>query len=160
MKIIEQRVLRGPGLCCGRRCIQTRVDLGELARAVTSDFPGFDASLLSMFPAMREFEEALARGTLMAEVIGRVALELERLAGAPPAQAFASFMQGRQSQVTIIIAYQDEEIALTSIASAMAIVVALRAGQWRGAQPTRNGKPARLFHPARHLPPGTQEMRY
>jgi cyanophycin synthetase len=160
MKILEQRVLRGPSLCCGRRCIQTRVELGELARAVTSDFPGFDAGLLSMFPAMRDFEEALARGALLAEVIGRVALELQRLAGAQPALGFASCMQGKQTQVMIVVAYQDELVALKAIASAMAIVAALRAGQWHGVQAARSGKPARLFHPAWHRPAGTQEMRY
>jgi hypothetical protein len=128
MKILEQRVLNGPSLCCGRRCIQTRVDLGELASAVTSDFPGFDAGLLSVFPAMRDFEEALARGTLMAEVIGRVALELQRLAGAQPARTFASGIQGKQAQVTIVVTYQIEKVALMAIDRAIRIVGALAAG--------------------------------
>lgn len=160
MKIIEQRVLRGPSLCCGQRCIQTRVDLGQLAGAVSSDFTGLDAALLSMFPGMHDFGEALARGCLMAEVIARVALELQRLAGAQPERPFASFMQGRQTQVTIIVGYQDEQVALKAIGGAMAIVVALRASLWHGAHSTRGAKPERPFHPAWQRPAGTREMRY
>jgi cyanophycin synthetase len=160
MKILEQRVFRGPSLCCGRRSIQTRIDLGDLAGAVTSDFTGFDSALLSMFPAMHDFGEAMERGCLMAEVIARVALELQRLAGARPERPFASFMQGKQSQVTIIVGYQHEQVARKAIASAMAIVVALRASLRRGALPARGDKPARLLHPAWRRPAGSGEMRY
>ena len=129
MKTIEQRVLRGPNLWSRRPCIQTMVELGELACAVSSELPGFDQELLSLFPGMRDFEEPLEHGSLIAEVIGRVALELQRVAGAEPDVPFSTFMQARQSQVKIVVAYQLEKVALLAMDSAIAIVGALYAGE-------------------------------
>jgi cyanophycin synthetase len=128
MKTIEQRVLRGPNLFSRRPCIQTLADLGPLAGAVSTELPGFDQALLALFPAMDDFEEQLENGSLMVEVIGRVALELQRLAGAEPDVPFTSCMQGKQNQVKLIVGYQLEQVGLLSIDSALDIVAALSAG--------------------------------
>ena len=129
IKVIEQRVLRGPNLFSRRQCVQTLADLGETACAVTSDLPGFDEELLALFPGMRDFEEPLAHGSLTAEVIGRVALELQRLAGAEPDVPFATFMQGKRAQVKMAVSYQLEPVGVLAMDSAMAIVAALYAGE-------------------------------
>ena len=127
IKTIDQRVLRGPSLHAGRPCIHTVLDLGPLAGAVSTDFPGFGDALLTLLPNLHDFSDALARGALLAEVVGRIALELQRQAGAEPAMPFASVVYGRQHQVAIMLAYENEQIALTAMASALAIVSALSA---------------------------------
>ncbi len=129
MKTIEQRVLRGPNLWSRRPCLQTMADLGQLAGAVSSDLPGLDQDLLSLFPGMRDFEEPLHHGSLIAEVIGRVALELQTMAGAAPDVPYSSYMRGKQAQVKIVVAYQLEKVAVQAMDAAMTIVAALCAGE-------------------------------
>ncbi len=129
MKTIEQRILRGPNLWSRRPCVQTVADLGDLSQVVSSDLPGFDDDVLEHFPGMRDFEEPLEHGFLIAEVIGRIALELQRLAGSEPDVPFSSFMQGKQSQVKIIVAYQSEKVAVQAMDVAMQVVKALSDGE-------------------------------
>jgi cyanophycin synthetase len=122
MKSLEQRVLRGPNLWSRRPCIQTVAELGDLAHAVSSELPGFDRDLLAILPGLREFEEPLEHGSLIAEVIGRVALELQRLAGAEPDLPFSTFVQLKQTQVKIVVAYQQEKVGALAMAAALNIV--------------------------------------
>ena len=159
MKTVEQRVWRGPNRYASKPCVQTLVDLGDLACAVTSSLPGLDKALLALFPGMRDFTGPLARGCLVAEVIGRVALELQRLAGAAPDIPFSTFVQCRQARATIIVAYQIEHVAVTAIGRALHIVAALcESGQGRT---VRRKKPKAPFltAPAQRIPSQAPEIR-
>lgn len=128
MYIIEQAVLHGPSRWSGRPCIQTLLDMGALARGVSTDQPGFDGDLLAMFPGMADFREALARGALLAEVVGRVAAELQRMAGAAAPAVPALIVHEKGTRVRLAIAFLNEKIAVRAIERAIHIVSALSAG--------------------------------
>lgn len=130
MKTIEQRVLRGPNLWARRPCLQTVIDLGHLAGTVSSELPGFEQALVALLPDMVDEadDEPPVHGLLLAEVVGRVALELQHLADAAPDVPFSTFVQGRQTQAKIVFAYQIETVALLAMDAAMSIVAALGAG--------------------------------
>lgn len=124
---IEQRFVRGPSLWSGQSCLVTLLDMGPQARALSTDFPGMGAQLLALFPAMHDDAEALRRGVFIAEVLGRIALELQRGGSAPPSRC-ALIVHGRQGQVRIIIAGHDEHLAVQAFAQATATLAALCAG--------------------------------
>lgn len=139
---IEQRFLRGPSLWSGKSCLVTLLDMGPLARALTTDFPGMGEQVLSLFPHLHDFAEPLRRGTFVAELLGRIALELQHGGGARPRARCALTVHGRQAQVRIIIAGQKQQIAVQAFGQAMAIVAALCAGQ-RWIAPVRSARPVR-----------------
>jgi cyanophycin synthetase len=122
---VEQRFLHGPSLWSGTSCLVSLVDMGPLARALTTDVPGLDQLLLARFPEMRDCEDALRRGVFIAEALGRVALELQRTAGAAPAPHDLMTMHGKRSQVSIVVPGQRERLAVQAFALACAIVGAL-----------------------------------
>ncbi len=128
MKIIEQRVLRGPNLWSRKRCLQTVVDMGALANTLTSELPGFGDDLLSLFPGLQQFAAPLENGSFVAEAVAQVALELQRMAGSAPEGRFAAIMQGKQTQVKIINAYQLEAVGQRAFSLALDIVAALAGG--------------------------------
>lgn len=127
LKTIEQRFVRGPSLWSGQSCLVTLLDMGPQARALSTDFPGMGAQLLALFPAMHDDAEVLRRGVFIAEVLGRIALELQRSGSAPPPRR-ALIVHGRQGQVRIVIAGHDEHLAVQAFAQAAAILAALCAG--------------------------------
>ena len=129
MKTLEQRILRGPNLFARRPCVQTLADLGELAWVATLDLPGFDQDLLALLPGLRDVEPPPLHGALIAEVIGRVALELQRIAGAEPDVPFSTVVRCQQARVKIVVSYQLEMVGVLALGSAMAIVGSLCAGK-------------------------------
>ncbi|QYF94195.1 hypothetical protein KY495_02915 [Massilia sp. PAMC28688] len=129
MKIIEQRILRGPNLWSRKRCLQTVVDMGELSGTLSCDLPGFGHDLLSTFPGLHQFAAPLANGSFVAETVAQVTLELQRMAGAAPDHRFAAIMQGKQQQVKIIVAYQLETLAQKAFAMALDVVARLARGE-------------------------------
>jgi hypothetical protein len=139
---IEQRFLRGPSLWSGNNCLVSVVEMGPLARALTTDVPGLADQVLSLFPGMHDAEEALRRGCFIAEVLGRVALELLHAAGEPPHPGCALIVHARQAQVKIVIDVRTEQLAVQAFEQAAAIVLALCVDA-RSLQPARSAKPAR-----------------
>lgn len=129
MKLLEQRILRGPNLWSGKPCLQSLIDMGHLADTLTCDLPGFGHDLLSLFPGLQQFSAPLENGSFVAEAIAQVALELQRLAGAAPDSRFAAIMHGKQRQVKIVHAYQLETVAQQAFGTALALVSALAAGE-------------------------------
>lgn len=126
---VEQRFLRGPNLWSGQACLVCLVDMGPLAHALSTDVPGLGEQVLALFPGLHDFADALARGAYLAEVLGQVALELQRIAGAPPGASCATLVHGRQSLARIIIAGQLEALAVQAYALARDILLALCAGK-------------------------------
>ena len=122
---VEQRFLRGPSLWADTSCLVSLADMGPLARALTSDVPGMGEQLLALFPGMHDYEDALRRGAYIAEALGRVALELQRTAGAALASRSLMTVHGKRSQVSIVIPSQQERLAVQAFALACVIVVAL-----------------------------------
>ena len=94
MKILEQRIYRGPNLYAHFPVIRLRLDLGELERWPSAKIPGFVDGLLAALPSLDEhgcsygttggFVRRLREdgGTWMGHVLEHVAIELQVLAGA------------------------------------------------------------------------------
>ena len=129
MKIIEQRVLRGPNLWFRKSCLQSVVDLGDIAGCVTTDLPGFGSTLQALVPSLQGIAEPMKNVPFVAEVIGQLTLELQRIAGAPPETPFVAALPGQGSHVKIIVAYSLEKLALQAFVLAGDVVQALCAGQ-------------------------------
>jgi cyanophycin synthetase len=94
MKILDQRVYRGPNLYAHFPVIRLRLDLGELERWPSAKIPGFVDGLLAAIPSLAEHgcsysaEGGFVRrlredeGTWLGHVLEHVALEIQNLAGA------------------------------------------------------------------------------
>ncbi|MFI5776731.1 cyanophycin synthetase [Nocardia sp. NPDC051570] len=91
MRIIHVRRLRGPNLFVSRPVAVALVDLEELTRQETSEWPGFTDRLLRALPGLAEhhcgagrpngFVDKMRRGTYAGHVAEHVALELSHLIG-------------------------------------------------------------------------------
>lgn len=91
MRIIQVRRLRGPNLFISRPVAVALVDLEELTRQETSEWPGFTDRLLHALPGLAEHHcgagrpnglvDKMRRGTYAGHVAEHVALELSHLIG-------------------------------------------------------------------------------
>ncbi|MES2317619.1 MAG: hypothetical protein V4631_09010 [Pseudomonadota bacterium] len=151
ISIVEQRFLRGPSLWSGKSCLVTVLDMGPMAHALSSDIPGLGERILSLFPGMHDYAEPLRRGSFIAEVLGRMALELQRMAGAPTCKPGALTVHGRRGQVRIVVHGAVEQLAVQAFELAADIVMALCSGR-KVALRVRLAalrRTAQLFHPER-----------
>lgn len=126
---VEQRFLHGPSLWSGRSCLVTLVDMGALAHALTTDYPGMGDKVLAIFPGMHDFAGPLRRGAFLPEVLGRITLELQRIAGARARSRCALTVQGRNGRVRIITGGQVERHAVQAFELAASILLALCNGK-------------------------------
>jgi len=129
MSITEQRFLRGPNLWSSDSCLQTVLDLGELADAMTTDVPGFSSTALALMPGLRRIAAPMQRGCFLVEVLGAMVLELQSLAGAPARTPMVAVVRGRGSQVRMITACPTQRLGAKAFDVALALVKALHAGK-------------------------------
>jgi hypothetical protein len=129
MSIIAQRFSPGPNLWSSTSCLQTVVDLGPLADALTSDVPGFTNAALELMPGLHRIAGPMRRGCFVAEVLGMMALEVQKLAGAPPRAHYVAAVRGRHTEVRIIVSSPAREMGANAFDIALAIVKALHAGK-------------------------------
>lgn len=134
---VEQRFLRGPSLWSGNSCLVTVLDMGPLARALTTDFPGLDQRLLALFPALHAYAEPMRRGAFIAEMLGHIALALQPPDGVRGRHALT--VHGKQSRVRIVITARCEHLAVQALAQAAALLAALCAGA-RAIVPSLSGR--------------------
>lgn len=78
---------------------------------------------------MHEFAGPLRRGAFLAEILARMMLELQRIAGAASQSRCALTVHGRQQQVRIITGGQAEGIAVHAFDMAASILVSLCNGK-------------------------------
>lgn len=126
---VEQRFVPGPSLWSGRSCLVTLVHMGQLAHALTTDYPGMGEKVLSLFPGMHDFTGPLRRGAYLAEVLGRITLELQRIVGARAKSRCALTVHGRNGQVRIVTAGHVERLAVRAFELAASILLALCNGK-------------------------------
>ena len=91
MRLEDLRHLNGPNVYAARPVSVARLELGELTRRETTDYPGFADRLTAALPGLADhhcaagrpggFLAAMARGTYFGHVTEHVALELSALAG-------------------------------------------------------------------------------
>ena len=91
MRLEDLRHLNGPNVYAGRPVSIARLELGDLTRRETTDYPGFADRLTTALPGLADhhcaagrpggFLAAMARGTYFGHVTEHVALELSARAG-------------------------------------------------------------------------------
>jgi cyanophycin synthetase len=139
MKLIEQRILRGPNLYARFPCVFSRIDLEELAGVSSADIEGFSDQLSALLPSLANhrcssgkpggFLRRLRTGTYIAHIVEHVTLELQCLAGTPVGFGRARRVAGTVGQYRIVCAYRQEKVVLRAFHMAMELVVALAHGR-------------------------------
>ena len=138
MKIIEQRVLRGPNLYGSRPCLLTILDLQDLNGVYSSELHGFAGRLLALMPSLMAhrcspgyhggFTERLRDGTYMGHIVEHVALELQCLAGSKAGFGRTRRVRGQPGVYRVVCAYRLEPVGIEAFGIAMALVDALAHG--------------------------------
>jgi cyanophycin synthetase len=121
MRIIEQRLLRGPNLYAATPCLLAVVD-----SAGAELVPGLGSSLLALLPEMpREASARLSDCNSTADALEPVVMELQRLAGA--AGGFSRSVVGAASpeRVRVVCGYAVEQVAVAALETARALFEAL-----------------------------------
>jgi len=132
------RALRGPNAWSLDRVIACDVHVGTLDAVTTADVPGFADRLRDALPSLVEhpcspgepggFLKRMAAGTGWPHVLEHVALELQSLAGSDV--AFGRVVPtGDPGTVCVVVAYEEEEVGLEAMRSAVALVRACLAGE-------------------------------
>lgn len=126
---LEHRSLGARNLWASRQCLQVVVEMDRFADALTTDLPGFSQALLASFPSFGAFAAPMHGGCFISEVLGQLAMELQRLDGSVPSAATVATVRGRDNQVTITIACAQQAAALQAFDMALSVVDAL-AREW------------------------------
>ena len=121
LRIIEQRVLRGPNYWAREPVIRMLVDLGELEAWPSHKIPGFTDRLLALLPSLEEhacslgrrggFVTRLREGTWMGHIAEHIALEMQTLAGTE-ARHGKTRAAGPAGQYNVIYQYGEERVGL------------------------------------------------
>src|SRR3954464_1786932 len=132
MKLIEQRLLRGPNLYTHRPCILAIIDLEDLDDRPSTDFPGFTERLVALMPTLVEhrcspgyrggFIERLREGTYMAHIVEHVLLELQCLAGTEVGFGRARMVRGRPRHYRVVCQFEVEQLVIEALPIAMNLV--------------------------------------
>jgi cyanophycin synthetase len=124
MRIIEQRFLRGPNLFAATPCLNAVVDTGG------AHVPALGARLLEQLPGM--CPEAAARLSdcgAPGEALAPVAMELQRLAGAPGPFSQTVIDPARPEQLRVVCGYTLEQVAGAALRTARDLIEAIAAHQ-------------------------------
>ncbi|OON63133.1 cyanophycin synthetase [Massilia sp. KIM] len=124
MRIKEKRVLRGPNLYADSPCVMAVVENpGPKA-------PGFAARLLELLPALpAEAAVRLAEDALLVDALEPVAMELQRLAGAPGACSATLPVTGEPARRRVVCGYATQQVAEEALNAAIALLAGVAAGR-------------------------------
>jgi len=130
MKILEQRLYRGPNLYAHFPVVRLRVDLGDLERWPSAKIPGFVDGLLLALPSLAEhgcsfgepggFVRRLREneGTWLGHVLEHVAIEIQNLTGA---DVTFGKTRGTGTLAEYFVVYQFEEERVGEAAGKLAL---------------------------------------
>ncbi len=131
LRILEQRVLRGPNYWAREPVIRMLVDLGGLEEWPSHKVPGFTDRLMALLPTLDEHACSLGRrggfvtrmreGTWMGHIAEHVALEMQTLAGTE-ARHGKTRSAGAHGQYNVIYQYVEEQVGLEAGRLAVALV--------------------------------------
>jgi cyanophycin synthetase len=131
LRVIEQRVLRGPNFWARVPVIRMLVDLGVLEEFPSNTVPGFNEALVALLPTLDDhacslgrrggFISRLEEGTWLGHVAEHVALELQTLAGTD-ARIGKTRSTGEYGRYNAIYAYREEQVGLEAGRIAVALV--------------------------------------
>ena len=138
MKILEQRLLRGPNLYSFRPSLLTLIDVAELDGS-TDRIDGFNERLLALLPDLHEhrcsigqysgFVQCLRSGTNLAHVLEHVTIVLQCLAGPTVGFGRTRPAGGLPGRYRVVCAYEIEQLACEALDAAMELVRALSEGR-------------------------------
>lgn len=124
LRIVEQRVYRGPNVWSYEPAVHLVVDLGVLEGYPTDALPGFTERLLQVLPGLEGhtcsrghrggFVERLVEGTWLGHVAEHVALQLQQEVGHDLRRGKTRGVRGRPGVYNVIYAYTDERVALAA----------------------------------------------
>jgi cyanophycin synthetase len=123
LRIVEQRVYRGPNYWSYDPTIKLIVDLGELEEWPTNRLDGFTDRLLGIVPEVAThscgtgrpggFEDRLREGTWLGHVAEHIALQLQRDAGTEVGRG-KTRSTGQKGRYHVIFSYAEESVGLAA----------------------------------------------
>ncbi|ALK97225.1 cyanophycin synthetase [Massilia sp. WF1] len=126
MRITEQRFLRGPNLYAATPCLLAVVDASGLDPA--EHLAGLGARLLARLPGMApEAAARLSDCASPAEALEPVAMELQRLAGAPGGFSQTIVDPAAPARVRVVCGYTLEQVAGAALRTARELIEAMLA---------------------------------
>src|SRR4051812_36542993 len=138
MKIVEQRLLRGPNLYSRKPCLLAIIDLEDLDDRPSTDFPQFTDRLLAALPTLAEhrcspgypggFIERLREGTYMAHIVEHVLIELQCVAGTEVGFGRARMVRGKARHYRVVCQFELEQLAVAALPVAVDLVRCLSSG--------------------------------
>src|SRR6185295_13722358 len=156
MKILENRVYRGPNLYALWPVIRLRVDLEELEEFPTAKLPGFCERLLELIPGLQRHgcsyqeEGGFVRrmtedeGTWLGHVLEHIALHLQVLAGTPVTFGKTRSHGLPPGQYHVVYSYVEEEVGLAAGDLALRILRHLLPAERRAHDPSPFDFPAEI----------------
>jgi cyanophycin synthetase len=124
MRITEQRTLRGPNLYAATPCILSVVDTDAAGESSWS--VGLGARLLALLPGMApEASARLSDCSSPAEALEPVAMELQRLAGAPGAFSQTAANPHKPGQLRVVCGYTLEQVAAGALRTGRELIEAV-----------------------------------
>src|SRR5262245_40193182 len=131
LRILEQRVLRGPNYWSPKPVIRQVVDLGVLEEFPSNTIPGFNDALIEMLPTLDDHACSLGRrggfitrlkeGTWLGHVAEHIALEFQNLAGTDVHHG-KTRGTGEYGRYNVIFEYREEQVGLAAGKKAVALV--------------------------------------
>lgn len=124
LRILEQRVYRGPNVWSYAPAVHLVVDLGVLEAYPSDTIPGFTDQLLEILPGLDGhtcsrghrggFVERLREGTWLGHVSEHVALQLQQEVGHDLRRGKTRMLKDRPGVYNVIYAFNDERVALAA----------------------------------------------
>ncbi|HUG95093.1 MAG TPA: cyanophycin synthetase [Pleomorphomonadaceae bacterium] len=123
LRIVEQRVYRGPNYWSYEPTIKLVVDLGPLEEWPTNRLPGFAERLLAVVPGVAQhscgtgrpggFQDRLRDGTWLGHVAEHIALQIQRDAGTEVGRG-KTRSTGQPGRYHVIYSYAEESVGLAA----------------------------------------------
>ena len=121
MRLIEQRILRGPNLYAATPCV-----LAVLDSDGHDDVAGLGARLLALLPGMApEAAARLSACNSPLDALEPVVMELQRLAGAPGEFSQALRAASQPGRVRVACGYAIEQVAVEALRTGRELIAAL-----------------------------------
>ncbi len=132
LRVLSERVYRGPNVWHYEPAIQLVVDLGVLEDFPTNLIPGFADALVERLPGLQNhscsrgrrggFVERLHEGTWLGHVAEHVALQLQQSVGHDMRRGKTRQVKGARARYNVIYAYADEGVGLAAGTLAVKLV--------------------------------------
>jgi len=132
LRVLSQRVYRGPNVWSYEQAIHLVVDLGILEEYPTDLLPGFTERLVELLPGLQRhtcsigtpggFVQRMQDGTWLGHVAEHVALQLQQEAGHDLRRGKTRSVRGKAGQYNVILGYIDETVALAACELAVRLV--------------------------------------